>query len=106
MQRARTSGDPYLLAVTLDMNVEFLAEGIDSAYSGGRNRPTLFAASAAAACEIIGNCRDNIQLMIPCVSGGECKHHDLRDFLRDGLDPEARSLYDKTKAALLKAAGH
>lgn len=105
LEFAKETGDPYLLAATLDANVESLAETIDPAYKGGRNRPTLFVASAAAACEIVGNCRHNVQLFLPCVIGGSCDHDDLRDSLRDSLDPEARKLYEKTRLALLKIAG-
>lgn len=105
IERAKKSRDPYLLAATLDMNVEFIAERIDPAFAQGGNRTALFMASAAAACEIIGNCRDNLRVHVACVSGDSCQHDDLRDFLRANLGEELRPLYDKTRVALVRSVG-
>lgn len=105
LARAKMSGDPYAIAVALDMNIEFIAEEIDPAFAQGRNRTTLFMASSAAACEIVGNCVDNLRVLITCVSGGKCENEDLRDSLRQDLSPELRPLYDKTRIALLKSVG-
>lgn len=105
LQRAKNSGDRYLLAATLEMSVEDVAESIDPSYGQGRNRSTLFMAASAAACEIVGNCRESLGLLIPCVSGETCKFDDYRDFLRAGLPVQSRSLFDKTRKALLQRVG-
>lgn len=102
LQRALKSGDRYLIAATMDASVEELAESISADYQGGNNRPALFMAASAAACEIVGNCRDHLRLLIACVSGGTCAFDDFRDFLRAGLPLESRPLFDKTRSALLQ----
>lgn len=106
LRRAQELGDPYLLAATLEVNVEQVAESIDPAYAEGRNREVLFTAAGAAACEIVGDCRDNWRLKFFCAVGGHCEFDDYRDFARAGLAPGQRPLFDTTLKALVKRAGH
>lgn len=104
LARAIGSGDPYLLAATLEINVHNFASKIDPRYAHGNNLSVLNLASAAAACDIVGDCIEHRQVMMACHAAGQCAHADLRDYLRDGLDADAANLFDKTKAALLRLA--
>ncbi|MES2317432.1 MAG: hypothetical protein V4631_08030 [Pseudomonadota bacterium] len=103
--RAIASRDPYLLALTVENNADYLAPKIDPAYADGQNRPVLYAAAGAAACEIVGNCKDGLLVLTPCLVGGLCAHTDYRDMLRDDIEPASRELFDKTKRALLVFVG-
>lgn len=105
IEQAIRSGDPYLIAATVDINIDVIADRLGADFANGQNRSLLYMASAAAACEIVGDCRDSYRVMMPCVAGGTCKHADLRDHLRDNTEPTSRELFDKARSQLLALAG-
>ncbi len=102
LDAARNTGDPYSLAVALETNIEFLADQIDPAFSAGQNRTVLYSAASAASCEIVGSCKDIIHTAAPCALAGNCQYVDFRDYLRAGLDPEFRGLFDNAKTRLVQ----
>lgn len=105
LKAARELGDRYLLAVVVEATVDRDAEKIDAAYARAEDRTTLYIAVGAAACEIAGNCRDNIHVLTQCIAGGDCMQDDYGAYLRSSISPESLPLFDKTKRALLKEAG-
>lgn len=102
LRHAYESNDPYLIAATLDINIDHYAEKIDKEYSNGQNRPVLYMASAAASCEIVGDCQGNFHVMAPCLTAGKCDYADYREYLREDVEPQSRELFDKTKQALVE----
>lgn len=104
VESARASGDPYLLAAMIEMHADTLGKRMGELHAGGAN-PILYAAAAAAACEIVGDCVGHRQVQFSCALVGQCEHVDLRDFIVHQVHPDARADYHKTRLALLKAAG-
>ncbi|MFZ3289985.1 MAG: hypothetical protein WA191_24465 [Telluria sp.] len=104
VQRAKGTGDPYLLAATIETYVEELAPKLDPEYAKGGDRVALYTASKAATCEIVGDCVGNLRLSSVCAAGGSCEFNDYRDFLRAELMPSIRPLYDRTRLAIVKMA--
>lgn len=105
LNAVRALGDRYLLAVVVEATVDRNAGQIDAAYAQGKDRTTLYLAAGAAACEIAGNCRDNIYVLAQCIAGGDCMQDDYRAYLRSGISSESLPLFDKTRRALLEEAG-
>jgi hypothetical protein len=62
-------------------------------------------AAAAAACEVVNACEGHLWTQITCATGEECRHSDLRDFLRDGFNAEETRTFDAIKLELLKLVG-
>jgi len=106
LARAKRSADPYLLALAIETSADEFAEKIDAkAYANGQNKPTLYMAASAAACEVIGNCKNHIRTHTVCVVADKCTFSDYRDFLRSELPADQVDLFDRTRSALLKNAG-
>lgn len=105
VRRAIESGDPYLIAATLDLNIDFLAEKLIPEFANGNERLVLYLASAAAACEIVGNCNNHYRAIAACLEGAACTQSDYRDYLRELAPARSRELFDKTRAALVSLAG-
>jgi len=103
--RAVGTGDPYLIAATVEINAGYYAEEIDPRFASGKHRPLLYLAAAAMSCEVVGDCDSALGLLAPCAGGGLCAHADYRDFLRDGLDQDERALFEHARKALLRLAG-
>ena len=102
LKRAYGTGDPYLIAGTLEFNADYVAEGLGKAFAAGQNRDVLYRAAAAAGGELVQNCQDHVQPILYCVATDNCAHLDYRDYLRDDLEPEQRALFDKARAVLLQ----
>jgi hypothetical protein len=102
MARAYASNDPYLIAVTLDSNLDFFADKLGDEYRNGGEQGTLYLAMAAARCEITGDCGNNYRAWIQCVSTPDCSSTDYRIMIRASLPPESRDLYDRTVNRLLE----
>lgn len=105
IQRALASGDSNLVAATLELNSSHFAELHIHGYKADQHRGMVNLAAAAAACEIANSCVGHLWLRIMCAAGQECRHTDLRDFLRDGLIGDELRAFDAIKLALLKRAG-
>lgn len=103
--RAVGTGDPYLIAATVEINVGYFAEKIDPRFINDSHRQLLYLAAAAMSCEVVGNCNSAVGLLTPCVAGGFCAHADYRDLLRDDLDQDERALFEHARKALLRLAG-
>jgi hypothetical protein len=104
LQRAYASNDPYLIAATLETNIDFFAESLGEEFRSGEERPLLYMAMSAAACEIAGNCADSYHALLPCLHGAGCEFSDYRDYVRATVPPESRELFDKTRNRLLLIA--
>lgn len=100
--RAFASNDPYLIAATLDSNLDFFAHKLGDEYRDGGEQGTLYLAMAAARCEITGDCGQNYRAWIQCISAPECGSTDYRVMIRASLPPESRDLYDRTLHRLLE----
>lgn len=100
--RAVASGDPILTAATIESNAHHLAELFMPGYKPSQHQGMVHLASAAAACEIAKSCEGHLWIQIMCATGQECRHTDLRDFLRDGLTGDQARAFDAIKRALLK----
>lgn len=104
IERALASGAPYLVAATLELNVEHYADALSPAFARGENRELLYRAASAAACEIGGTCINNVLVLAQCAGAGNCEHTDLRAFLRDGLDPDAQQVFDTAREKIVQTA--
>lgn len=106
MARAYASNDPYLIAATLDSNLDFFAHKLGDEYRDGGEQGTLYLAMAAARCEITGDCSNSYRAWIQCVSAPACSSTDYRVMIRTSLPPESRDLYDRTLNRLLEFSSH
>lgn len=102
LKRAYGTGDPYLIASTFEVNADFFSARLDKEFADGQNRSILYASAAAASCEFMQNCQTQLQPMLYCVASDHCAHLDYRDFLREDLEPAQRTLYDRTRNAILQ----
>jgi hypothetical protein len=104
IRRAFDTHDPYLIAATLDANIDFIADHLGPEFSNGREQALLYLAMAGARCEIIGECQDNYLLALSCAGGEKCIHTNFDDYVRHGVPAESRSLYDRTRARIIDLA--
>lgn len=102
--RARATGDPYLIAVTLELNVDHYASLSGKGYVPEAHQSALHVAAAAAVCEITNTCVRNLQLQMMCAAGGHCDHSDFRDHLRDGMTADELRQFEAMRLALLTLA--
>lgn len=103
--RAVATGDAYMIAVTVEINSDYLAELSIPWYVPDRHRRIGNLAAGAAACEIAKECLDHLWIQLMCATGQDCRYSDLRAFLRDGLSAVETRQFDAIKLALLKHAG-
>lgn len=106
IQRAVLSGDQILIAATIELNANHLAALFMPGYKPDQHQGMVNLAAAAAACEIANSCEGHLWIQIMCATGEECRHTDLRDFLRDGFSADEALAFDGIKLALLKHARH
>ncbi len=104
LARARQAGDPYLLAMLIEASAEQLGARIDPAYADPAAQEVLYLAAAAAACQIVGDCTDSLQLQMQCFAGGQCEYGDRRQALRAQVPAQSQALFDRTVQALLAIA--
>ncbi len=104
LARARQAGDPYLLATLIETNAGALGKRIDPAFGDPARHEILYLAAGAAACQIVGDCSDNLQLQMQCFAGGECDFADRRDALRAQVPEQSKALFDRAVQALLQIA--
>ncbi len=104
LARARQSGDPYFLASFIEANAAYLGERIDATYRDPARRDVLHLAAGAAACQIVGDCTDNLQLQMQCFAGGQCEYGDRRQALRAEVPEQSKALFDRTVQTLLEFA--
>lgn len=104
IQRAKASGDPYLLAVTLEANVDHLIPTLIRDINRQISAEAFYAAAAAAACDLTSECIGAISTLAPCAIKGECSYDDYRILLRERLPAELRSDFDIAKAKILEIA--
>lgn len=102
LQRAIASKDPYLIAATLDANLDFFAGEVGPEFRDGEEQGTLYLAMAAARCEIIGDCLHNYRGWLQCLAAGDCTDADYRRTIRAALPPDSRDLFDRTVPALIQ----
>jgi len=103
--RALATRDPYLIAATMNANLDFIAERLGPEFSNGQEQALLYQAMAAASCEIARNCKGNYQLALFCAAGGEpCLHTDFAAYIRQGVPAESLQLYDRTLKHILQLA--
>lgn len=105
IHRAVGTGDPVLIAATIELNSDHLAELFMPGYRPNQHQRMVHLAAAAAACEIAKSCEGHLWIQIMCAAGQECRHTNLRDFLRDGLTGDEARAFDAIKLTLLKHAG-
>ncbi|UGQ47115.1 hypothetical protein [Massilia endophytica] len=104
LQHAYASNDPYLIAATLDANIDFFAESLGEEFRTGDERPLLYMAMSVAVCEIVGDCANSYRALLPCLNGAACESTDYREYVRATVPPESRELFDKTRKRLLQIA--
>lgn len=104
IHRAVATGDPILIAATIEINSDHLAHLFMPGYKPNQHQRMVHLAAAAAACEITKSCEGHLWIQIMCATGEECRHTDLGDFLRDGLIGDEARAFDAIKLALLKYA--
>lgn len=104
LARALATGDPYLIAVTLELNVDHFATLSGKGYVPEAHGSALYIATAAAVCEITDTCEENLRLQMMCAAGGHCEHSDFRDHLRDGMTADEVRQFETMRLALLKLA--
>lgn len=100
--RAVASGDPYLIASTLELNADHVAQLLDPPYPGSDDPHLYYMATISAVCEIVGNCRNGLDFQLHCLTTGFCQPADLREQMRAGLDEKSLALFDRTRLGLLK----
>ncbi|MES2900897.1 MAG: hypothetical protein V4723_14300 [Pseudomonadota bacterium] len=104
LTRARQAGDPYLLAMLIEASAGQLGARIDPAFADPAAQEVLHLAAAAAACQIVGDCTDSLQLHMQCFAGGQCEYGDRRQALRAQVPAQSQALFDRTVQALLTIA--
>lgn len=104
INRAISTRDKYLIAATLELNSGHYAELFMPGYKPSQHEGMVNLAAGAAACEIADSCNGHLWIQIMCATGEECRHSDLREFLRDGLTADEARAFDAIKLALLKHA--
>lgn len=102
--RALATGDPYLIAVTLELNIDHFAALKGKGYDQAVHGSPLYIATAGAVCEITNTCENNLQLHMMCAAGGHCEHTDFRDHLRQGMTADQVRWLDTMRVELRKLA--
>lgn len=102
--RAFATRDPYLIAGTLDANLDFIADRLGPEFAHGQEQALLYQAMAAASCEIIGDCEGNYRLALACASGEACSQTNFAAYVRQGVPAESKALYDRTAARIVGIA--
>lgn len=102
VRRAVASGDPYLIASTLELNADHVAHLLDPPYQGSNDPHLYYMATISAVCEILGNCSNSLDFQLSCLTSGFCEPADLREQMRTALDEKSRPLFDRTRISLLK----
>lgn len=105
VQRAVATKDRIMIAATVEINSDDLAELSIPGYLPEQHRRIGNLAAAEAACEIAASCHAHLWIQIMCATGEACQYSDLREFLRDGLNAQDTRQFDLIKLALLKHAG-
>lgn len=104
LARAKSSGDRYLLGVTLEVNAEHLVKLHGGPAISSLDSAIIYAASAAAACEVSMTCDNGFVHNTSCVSGGVCTFPDQRDRLRNQVPPEAQANFELARRFFLSIA--
>jgi len=102
--RALATRDPYLIAATMNANLDFIADQLGPEFRNGQEQALLYQAMAAASCEIARDCKGNYQLALFCAAGEPCLHTDFAAYIRQGVPAESLQLYDRTLTRILQLA--
>lgn len=102
--RALATRDPYLIAATMNANLDFIADRLGPEFRNGQEQALLYQAMAAASCEIAKDCKGHYQLALFCAAGEPCLHTDFAAYIRQGVPAESLPLYDRTLHHILQLA--